>query len=136
MSARLLPSRLLLPCLLCGQARDARGLSHLGFDCRLVEEKGSGFRRAWRDSCVRNHSDWTYLYWDRESAQIFLDTHYPWFSSTFKGYPKTVLQGPSACPSPFPSQKTALRPWWRLSHIWSCVNDIPAGCVCCFCLMV
>ena len=40
-----------------------------------------------------NHSDWTYLFWDRESAQIFLDTHYPWFSATFKGYPKTVLQG-------------------------------------------
>ena len=82
----------------------ASGLSQLGSHCRLVEEKGSGFRREWRDSCVRNHSDWTYLYWDRESAQIFLDTHYPWFSSTFKGYPKTVLQGPSACPSPFPSQ--------------------------------
>lgn len=55
--------------------------------------KQSGFRREWRDSCKGNHSDWTYMLWDREAALIFLKTHYPWFLDTFKSYPKTVLQG-------------------------------------------
>ena len=33
------------------------------------------------------------MFWDRETALIFLETHYPWFIETFKSYPKTVLQG-------------------------------------------
>ena len=33
------------------------------------------------------------MFWDRESALIFLETHYPWFVGTFNSYPKTVLQG-------------------------------------------
>lgn len=63
--------------------------------CRLANQKGSGFKREWRDACIGNHSDWTYMFWDRESALIFLETHYPWFLGTFKSYPKTVLQGKS-----------------------------------------
>ena len=35
------------------------------------------------------------MFWDREAAEIFLETHYPWFISTFKSYPKTVQQGAS-----------------------------------------
>ena len=61
--------------------------------CRLASQEGSGFKREWRDACIGNHSDWTYMFWDRESALIFLETHYPWFVGTFKSYPKTVLQG-------------------------------------------
>ena len=61
--------------------------------CRLANQEGSGFKREWRDACIGNHSDWTYMFWDRESALIFLETHYPWFVGTFKSYPKTVLQG-------------------------------------------
>ena len=63
--------------------------------CRLAGEQGSGFKREWRDFCIGNHSDWTYMFWDREAAEILLETHYPWFLSTFKSYPKTVLQGAS-----------------------------------------
>ena len=67
-------------------------------DCRLAGEQGSGFKREWRDYCIGNHSDWTYMFWDREAAEIFLETHYPWFISTFKSYPKTVQQGASLHP--------------------------------------
>ena len=62
---------------------------------RVAGEEGSGFKREWRDYCMGNHSDWTYMFWDREAAEILLETHYPWFVSTFRSYPKTVLQGAS-----------------------------------------
>ena len=78
-----------------------------------------------------NHSDWTYLFWDRESAQIFLDTHYPWFSATFKGYPKTVLQGTSAYPCPHIQSASPMTPSWRLSLIHPCLRCTAAGCVRC-----
>lgn len=54
---------------------------------------GSGFRREWRDSCVSNHSDWKYMFWDKAAALAFLRAHYPWYISTFLSYPKVVLQG-------------------------------------------
>ena len=47
------------------------------------------------------------MFWDRESALIFLETHYPWFVGTFKSYPKTVLQGR------FPTTDLSLRVGWR-----------------------
>jgi hypothetical protein len=67
-----------------------------GLGCRAVEAAravGSGFRREWRDSCIANHSDWKYMFWDRAAALAFLDMYYPWYTSTFLSYPKVVLQG-------------------------------------------
>lgn len=54
---------------------------------------GSGFRREWRDSCIGNHSDWKYMFWDMPAALTFLEVHYPWYIPTFLSYPKVVLQG-------------------------------------------
>ncbi|CAL8462802.1 g2335 [Coccomyxa elongata] len=59
---------------------------------------GSGFRREWRDSCIKNHSDWKYMFWDKAAAVTFLQTHYPWYLSTFLSYPKVVLQGDALRP--------------------------------------
>ncbi len=67
-----------------------------GWSCREVEAAaavGSGFRREWRDSCISNHSDWKYMFWDKAAALAFLQAHYPWYLSTFLSYPKVVLQG-------------------------------------------
>lgn len=59
---------------------------------------GSGFRREWRDSCISNHSDWKYMFWDKAAALAFLQAHYPWYLSIFLSYPKVVLQGDALRP--------------------------------------
>ncbi|EIE27155.1 hypothetical protein COCSUDRAFT_38902 [Coccomyxa subellipsoidea C-169] len=69
---------------------------------------GSGFRREWRDSCVSNHSDWKYMFWDKAAALAFLRAHYPWYISTFLSYPKVVLQGAFPLSAP---PGDALRPF-------------------------
>lgn len=70
---------------------------------REVAKNDSRLKSRWRDTCMKLHQGWQYMWWDRESIRAFLDENYPWFLDTFDKYPKLVLQGQT-----FSSQKSLM----------------------------
>lgn len=50
-------------------------------------------KREWRDSCIKHHANWTYMFWDRAAAVELLQTRYPWFTASFLSYKYVVSQG-------------------------------------------
>ncbi|MCJ1472476.1 hypothetical protein MMC13_001124 [Lambiella insularis] len=43
-----------------------------------------------RQTCIKLNEDWEYKLWTDESSREFIATYYPWFLSTYDGYPYPV----------------------------------------------
>ncbi|EIE20456.1 hypothetical protein COCSUDRAFT_57606 [Coccomyxa subellipsoidea C-169] len=59
---------------------------------------GTGMKREWRESCMAQHANWTYMFWDKAAALKLLNNRYPWFTKIFLSYRKVVSQGDALRP--------------------------------------
>nr|WP_114153745.1 glycosyltransferase [Chromobacterium haemolyticum] len=52
--------------------------------------------RRYRDTWMRRHPDWEFVFWDAPRMQALVDEHYPWFAARYASFERDIQRIDSA----------------------------------------
>ena len=54
------------------------------------------FQKEWQKTWLRNHPEWTYLFWTDKGNRKLVAEHFPWFLDTYDGFPLNIQRADCA----------------------------------------